>query len=317
MSGFFPRVERDPERSDPSERAEQVLARLELTINQRLVGLLHGDYRGLVPGLGSEVGEARTYQLGDDVRRIDWNVTARMSDTYVRETIADRELETWAIVDLSPSLDFGTAICEKRDLALASVAAVGFLAARMGNRFGMMVLHPQSNRILPAQGGRRNIMSLLRILMTAPRAREGSADLGDGIKRLAAFHRRRGLAVIVSDFMGPREWERDLPRLTLHHDVLAVEVIDPRELELPDVGTLQVVDTETGAVREVHTGSRKLRQRYAEAAAAQRAATARALRDAGTDHLVLRTDRDWLEDLVDFVVARRLRIRGRARRAFA
>ncbi|MEY2436234.1 MAG: hypothetical protein QOF97_1070 [Acidimicrobiaceae bacterium] len=293
----------------------EVLRRLELTVTRRLDGLLQGDHRGLVPGHGSELGEAREYQPGDDVRRIDWNVTARMQTTHVRETIADRELELWMLIDQSASLDFGTANHEKRDLALEAAGAVGFLTARSGNRLGGMLLRPGGrNVIVPARSGRTHLQALLARVMDAPRIDgAGPTDLGAGMYQLAAGMRRRGLAVVISDFLdgdsltGPFGWESALRRLAVRHDVLAVEVIDPRELELPPVGVLQVVDAETGALREVQTADPRLRARYAAAAASQRAAIDTAIQGSGADHLVLRTDRDWLLDLARFVLLRRKR----------
>jgi uncharacterized protein (DUF58 family) len=287
----------------------EVLRKLELTITRKLDGLLHGDYRGLVPGHGSELGETREYQAGDDVRRIDWNVTARMQATHVRETIADRELETWVLVDLSPSLDFGTAQCEKRDLAIAATAAVGFLTARGGNRIGAVLVGRAGVATVPARNGRSHVQALLHRIAATPRGDGGGhTDLAAGIARLDASARRRGLAVVVSDFLAPTGWEHPLKRLSVSHDVLAVEVVDPRELELPAVGVLTFVDPETGAIREIQSSDAKLRARYAAAAAAQRATIAASIRRAGADHLILRTDREWLGELVRFVALRRKRI---------
>ncbi len=291
---------------------DQVLRRLDLVISRRLDGLLHGDYMGLVPGHGSDLGETRSYQAGDDVRRIDWNVTARLQEPYVRETIADRELETWLLVDLSPSLDFGTAFCEKRDLAVSGAAAVGFLTARTGNRIGAVLLRPDGTDAIPARGGKDHLMALLHRLVTAERSGEGRTDLAAGITRLGASGRRRGLAVVVSDFLGEASWERPLGRLAARHETLCIEVVDPRELELPAVGVLRLVDPRTGDLLEVQTSNPRLRERYAAAAAAQREAIAAAIRRAGADHLQLRTDRDWLLDIVHFVAARRERVRGTA-----
>jgi uncharacterized protein (DUF58 family) len=288
---------------------EEVLRRLELAITRRLDGLLQGDYRGLVPGHGSEPGETRVYQPGDDVRRMDWNVTARMSEPHVRETIADRELETWVLCDLSASLDFGTADCEKRDLAIAATAAVGFLTSRTGNRIGAVVVRGADSVTTPARTGRTHLLGLLHRVAITPRGDGGGdTDLGAAIDRLGAVTRRRGLHVIVSDFLGPGNWQDPLGRLSTRHDTLAVEILDPREVELPSVGVLTLVDPETGRAREVQTASPKLRARYAEAAAAQRQGIATAIRAAGADHLVLRTDRDWLGDLVRFVTLRRKRV---------
>ena len=286
---------------------EEVLRRLELEVSRRLDGLLQGDYRGLVPGHGSEPGDARAYVEGDDVRRIDWNVTARMAQPHVRDTVADRELEAWLLVDRSASLDFGTASCEKRDLALAAAAAVGFATLRGGNRIGAVIAAGDRITSIPARSGRVNLLALLHRLAEGDTA-EGAADLEAALRRLGATTTRRGLVVVVSDFLAPEGWERPMRALGGRHDVLAVEVVDPRELELPSVGVLDLVDPETGRRREIQTSSPKLQARYAEAAARQRAAIGKAIRSAGADHLVLRTDRDWLLDLVRFVTLRRARI---------
>jgi uncharacterized protein (DUF58 family) len=286
---------------------DEVLRRLELTITRKLDGLLQGDYRGLVPGHGSDLGETRLYQPGDDTRRIDWNVTARMRVPHVRETIADRELETWLLIDQSASLDFGTAQCEKRDLVLNAAGAVGFLTTRNGNRLGAMLLRPgQEPAIVPALTGRVHLQAVLHRMITAPRIDgAGPTHLATGIERLGGAMRRRGLAVVISDWLDPTSWQMPLRRLGVRHDVLAVEVLDPRELALADVGLLELVDPETGHVFEVQTSDAGLRERFATTAAEQRATIARDIRAAGADHLQLRTDQDWLLDLVRFVVSRR------------
>jgi len=287
-------------------RPEEVLRRLELVITHRLDGLLQGDYLGLLPGPGSEPGEGRPYQEGDDTRRIDWNLTARTNVAHVRDAVADRELETWMVVDCSASLDFGTATCEKRELAVAAVAAVGFLTARAGNRTGAVVLGPNGASRVPARPGRQAVRALVHSLITRPRGEEGArTDLGKGIELLLQPPRRRGLAVVVSDFLSAPGWERPLRALALRHQVLAVEILDPREMELPNVGYLTLVDPETGRRRAVHTASAGLRRRYAEAAVAQRASISSAIGATGARHLVLRTDRDWLRDIVGFVMSAR------------
>lgn len=296
---------------------EEVLRRLDLTVTRRLDGLLQGDYLGLVPGHGSDLGETRPYQPGDDVRRIDWNVTARMQTPYVRQTIADRELESWVLLDFSPSLDFGTAYCEKRDLAISAAAAVGFLTARTGNRFGALLLGPDGATTIPARGGRNNLMAAMHQIVTVPRGREGRTDLTGGVRRLDAMTHRRGLCVVISDFLHTDGWEIPLRHLAHRHETLAVEVVDPRELELPDVGLLRLVDPRTGELREVQTANAKLRARFAAAAAEQRTTIAGHLQRTGVDHLQLRTDRDWLLDLVRFVVARRERQAEAARGALS
>jgi uncharacterized protein (DUF58 family) len=295
---------------------EHALRRLELTVTRRLDGLLHGAHRGLLPGPGSEAGDSRVYVPGeDDVRRMDWAVTARTSVPHVRDLVADRELETWALADLSPSMDFGTADSDKRDLVVAAIGAIGFLAGRLGDRFGALVLHDEHIHRLPARTGRPALYGLLNALLEAPRGRAvpDAPDLAEAVDVLAATRRRRGLRVVVSDFLdarpaldpaAEREWERPLRRLAARHEVLAVEVIDPRELDLPDVGRVALADPETGKVRDVHLSPR-IRRAYAQAAALQREGTKAALRRAGAAHLVLRTDRDWVFDVAQFVLRRR------------
>ena len=297
--------------------AGEVLRRLELSVTRRLDGLLQGDHRGLTPGHGSEPGDIRAYQPGDDVRRIDWNVTARLRDTHVRDTIADRELETWMLVDASASLAFGTAVCEKRDLALAAVAATGFLTARTGNRVGAMTIGPDgASTPIPARSGRVHLQALLRRVLDALQdPGEGCTALTAGLRRLAGAARRRGLVVVVSDFLDPGPWGPALRTLALRHDVLCVEVVDPVELALPDVGMLVLHDTSSNAEIEVATGDRRFRERYAAAAAEQRAGIAGRIRGAGADHLQLRTDRDWLFDLARFVSRRRDRVDALSRSA--
>jgi len=298
-------------------KPDEVLRRLELTITRRLDGLLQGDYQAVFPGPGSEPGDSREYQEGDDVRRMDWNVTARTTVPHVRDPVADRELESWVIADCSASLDFGTANCEKRDLALAAVAAVGFMTARSGNRMGALVVRPQGITRIPARVGRASLMALLHILASRPRTDGGGAtNLGAAIQSHLVARRRRGLAVVVSDFITTPGWERPLRGLAARHQVLAVEVVDPRELELPNVGYLTLVDPETGRKMEIQTAKAGIRRRYAEAAAAQRAEIAAAIRLSGAQHLVLRTDGDWLKDIVEFVLTARRR-RGALQRAAA
>jgi uncharacterized protein (DUF58 family) len=297
-----------------SGRAELVLNRLQLLITRKLDGLLQGDYLGLLPGPGTEAGESREYRPGDDVRRMDWPVTARTTLPHVRQTTADRELETWLAVDLSASLDFGTAQYLKRDLALAAAAAITHLTVRGGNRIGAVVGTSAEISRLPARPGRKDAQGLLRsIARVAPRP--GRASLGELIDALNRPPRRRGQAVVISDFMTPpAEWARPLRKLGVRHDLLVVEIVDPRELELPDVGVMVFADPESGQVHEVQTADPTLRARYAHAAAAQRAEIASAVRAAGAAHLRLRTDSDWLIDIVRFVAAQRhARTRGTAR----
>jgi uncharacterized protein (DUF58 family) len=245
---------------------------------------------------------------------MDWPVTARTTVPHVRQTIADRELEAWLAVDLSASLDFGTATCLKRDLAIAAAAAVAHLVARGGNRIGAVVSTGVHQRLLPARSGRTEAQGLLRAIAITP-SEAGRGDLGALIDSLNRPPRRRGVATVISDFLvPPAQWERPLRLLAVRQEVLAVEILDPRELELPDVGVLALADPETGLMHEIDTSDRRLRERYAAAAAAQRTAVARAIRSAGAQHLRLRTDSDWLLDIVRFVAAaRHARSRGTTR----
>jgi uncharacterized protein (DUF58 family) len=287
---------------------ERALRTLELSVKRKLEGLLHGEITGLRSGPGSEPNEARPYQAGqDDVRRMDWNVTARSLEPHVRAPLAERELETWALLDASASMDFGTALSEKRDLAIAVVGAVGLLADRPGNRLGVRIAVGDQLSRIPDVGGAAALRRTLRTLLSLPRATPGehpAVPLGAAITRLNREHPRPGLRVVVSDFHD-ETWADPLRRLSARHEVIAVEVLDPRELELPEVGLLTLVDPETGRRREVQTGSRKLRRRYADVMTAKREQTTRDIRAAGAAHLVLRTDTDWVRDVAAFAAARR------------
>ncbi|PXY30175.1 DUF58 domain-containing protein [Prauserella endophytica] len=287
------------------DRLEAGLRTLELDVRRRLDGLLQGNHLGLVPGPGSEPGEARPYQPGDDVRRMDWAVTARTTTPHIRESIADRELETWVVADLSASLDFGTAVCEKRDLVVCAVAAVAHLTRGGGNRIGALLSNGAETVRLPPRGGLAHARNLIRKVAELPRAAEGTrGDLAQLIEQLRRPPRRRGLAVVISDFLGDTNWERPLRALSARHDLVAIEVLDPRDVDLPEVGSVVLADPETGRQREVNA-SALLRKEFAAAAHAHRTEVARALRQAGAGHLVLRTDADWIADVVRFVVARK------------
>ncbi|MGH3435961.1 MAG: DUF58 domain-containing protein [Sciscionella sp.] len=292
------------------DRLEAGLRTLELEVRRRLDGLLQGNHLGLVPGPGSEPGEARAYQPGDDVRRMDWAVTARTTVPHIRQTVADRELETQLVVDLSASLDFGTAVCTKRDLAICAVAAIVHLTSGGGNRIGALAATGERTLRLPPRGGLPHARSLLRQLAELPIPPNGtSGDLADLLEQLRRPPRRRGLAVVVSDFLGTVNWQRALRGLSGRHELIAIEVLDPRDIDLPEVGTVVLADPESGRQREVHA-SPLLRREFAAAAAAHRAEVAGVIRGAGAGHLVLRTDSDWIADMVRFVVARKRRWSG-------
>lgn len=276
---------------------------------RRLDGLLQGDHRGLVPGHGSETGETRPYVPGDDIRRIDWNVSARSTHTHVRETIAERELETWVAVDGSARLHFGTATSTKAAVALGAVGAVAVLTARSGNRVGAVIGTPEGIVSVPARSGRKAMSALLSIVAgeLAPQPPDvvpGRSDLTATLSRLLRPPRRRGLVVVVSDLLDRGRWDGPLRALTNRHEVMVVQVLDPRELELPAVGMIPLADVETGRVRHVRT-DRRSRERFAEGARRQQADLADRIRSAGADHVVLRTDRDWVVDLARHVRDRR------------
>ncbi len=304
---------RSGELDDPHLSA--ALKTLELTVRRRLDGVLHGAHQGLIPGPGSEPGDARLYQPGDDVRQMDWSVTARTTAPHVRQMVADRELETWIVADMSASVDFGTAGCEKRDLVVAAAAAIAHLTLGGGNRIGAVVSTGADLVRIPARSGRTHAQSMLRAIATTPHAPDGTrGDLKGAIESLRRPQRKRGLAVIVSDFLGPLDWQRPLRAISGRHDLLAVEVLDPRDLELPDVGDVVLHDPETGRTREF-TVTEQLRDDFAAAAQAHRAEVEQALRSAGAPVLTLRTDRDWITDVVRFVSTRRHSFGAAAARA--
>jgi len=298
---------------------EAALRRLELTIVRRLEGFLHGDHIGLLPGPGSDISDARMYIPGeDDVRKIDWAVTARTTVPYVRDTIADRELEVWALLDVTPSMNWGTEGVTKRDLGIAAVATIGFLSQKMGDRFGGYILRPESLRRLPARSGRSALYGLLRKMLTEPFVPDhatGPMTLAGSVEKLSRTQRRRGLRVVVSDFLTPGdheldpnvepEWERSMRRLSVRNQVLAVEVVDRREIEFPNVGDMLIRDPETDFERYVNTGDSDARARMDAASAAQRERIRISLRRAGVGHIQLRTDRDWVQDIARFVLAYR------------
>ncbi len=286
--------------SDPVESA---LRRVELVVTRRLAGLLQGDFGGLLPGHGSEAGEARRYEPGDDVRRIDWAVTARTQRTHVRESIADHELETTLVLDRSGSVRLGSRRTTKAALALEVAAAIGFIATQRGNRLRVLAVDGDGTTWSRSATGAAHVHAALR--RAARRPPGGVVRLDEVLTRAARLARRRGFVVVVSDLLDPSPWPAALRRLTERHDVLVVETRDPRDGAVPDVGVITVVDAETGRRRSVDTRSRRLRDRFADGAEAKRARSAAAVRSAGADHLVVSTDGDWLAALVRHLVRRR------------
>ena len=274
---------------------------------RRLDGLLAGDHAGLLPGHGTERGEARPYVAGDDPRHIDWAVTARTHDTHVRDTIADHELELWLVVDRSSSLAFGTARATKHEIGWAASGAFALLASRGGNRVGAVSTGDgERPTLVPARSGRAHVGAVLAGLRERP-ADGQRGNLAAALEQARRAARHRGLVVVVSDFQDDGPWDRPLAALAQRHDVVAVQVADPREARLTDVGLVAVVDPESGRRRLVDTASSDARERYAALATTRQAQLARRLAATGADHLVLRTDRDWVLDLVRFVASRRQR----------
>jgi len=281
---------------------EGLLRALDVTIGRRMEGLLAGDFRSTHLGAGSELAMVRPYAPGDDVRRIDWNVTARTNETHVRIDLAERVLVSWLVLDSSPSMQFGTADRRKADVAEGVAIAVGHLATRRGNRLGVVTFGDESTYALPPRQGRVALLGLLRALREQrPGPGTGAPSLGAALARAGSLAHQRSLVVVVSDFRGPQDWRPPLLELAGHHDVVAIEIRDPREQELPNVGQLWLVDPETGRQLHVNTRSRKLRERFAVAAAAERAQVAQVFASAGVRHIVLTTSGDWLRALVVFL----------------
>jgi len=288
----------------PTEQVAELVRTLELTINRRLDGALHGNHQGITPGHGSEPGESRLYQPGDDVRRIDWNVTARTRETHVREQIADRDLEAWLIVDTSAAMRFGTTVADKAQAALVAAATVGFLTARNQNRLGAVLVSGPHLKVMPPRFGRDQVRAMLSNAATPPPSEGlGRSDLAGAIDRVAMFSKRRGFVAVVSDFTGD-SWVDPLARLGLRHDLLAIAVHDPRELDVPPVGLIDVVDPSTGRHREVRVTA-AVQRRYAAAAAEEVADRQFAMRRAGADVIDLATDEDWLASIVGHVTRKR------------
>ncbi|MFN2539087.1 MAG: DUF58 domain-containing protein [Mycobacteriales bacterium] len=284
--------------------------RLYLEVSHKVDGYLHGEHLGIQVGPGGEPAEARPYEPGDDVRRMDWAVLARTGEPHVRTTTAQRELETTFVVDLTPSMGLGTRRQLKKELALTVVAAFSHLASGPGDRIGAVVLSRAGVRRLPSRSTATAAPHLLSVLDRIDTGEGNSPGLGEALHAIPLP--RRGLVVVVSDLLGPRDWQKRMQLLAQRHDVVVAHISDPVELTLPAVGLLRVRDPETGRALDVPTGSRALRESYARAAAARQASAAEAVRDAGAAYLPLSTDGDWLRELSRFLTLRR-RVRAARR----
>jgi uncharacterized protein (DUF58 family) len=275
-----------------------VIRGLDLTVRRRIDSLIAGEYRAPALGHGTEIAQVRPYQLGDDVRHIDWAVTARTRDPHVRVHVAERTLTTWLLLDVSASMSFGTADRRKAEVAEGAALAIGHLATRQGNRLGVMAFGARESRVVPPLQGRQGLLRLMHAMRSGHEPDgAGPTDLGDAMARTGRLARARGLVVVVSDFRGPRSWRTQLLRLLNRHHVIAIEVRDPREQELPPTGDLWLVDPETGRQLRVDTGRRTIRDRFAARAAGEREELAQDLRRAGAEHVVLSTAGDWLREL--------------------
>jgi len=301
-----------PARPGPGAMPEGLLRALDVSIARRMEGQLAGDFRSTLLGTGSELAMIRPYAPGDDVRRIDWNVTARTNEPHVRVDLAERVLVTWLVLDTSPSMQFGTADRRKADVAEGVAIAVGHLATRRGNRLGISTFGGGEPHTYPPRQGRVGLVGLLSALQDEP-TDEPSAQaltLGEAISRTGSVARQRALIAIVSDFRGPRDWRRPLLELAGRHDVIAIEIRDPREEDLPNVGLLWLVDPETGRQLRVDTRSSRLRERFAAAAAAERQQVRQIFTSVGVRHVVLSTEGDWLRKLVVFLRRSRRKVRA-------
>ena len=295
---------------------EALLRRLEWTALRRLDGLLQGDYRTLFRGFGLDLADLREYQYGDDVRHIDWNVTARLQTPYVREYHEDREITAWFLVDLSGSVDFGSREVKKQAVAMDFVAALARLLTRRGNRVGALLYGSSVDTVIPAHTGRRHVLRILHRMQSRPaKLRPGETRLAELLAAGARTIRRRSLVFVVSDFFSAPGWQRFLGALAQRHEVVAVRLHDPLESELPDLGMLLFRDAETGEQVFVDTHDKGFRRRFAAAAAKREAGLRAAFREAGVDAMELSTEADLVEELSRFMELRRRRGRNAARAA--
>lgn len=293
-----------PRRSSP----EQLLRRLEWTVIRRLDGLLHGNYRTLLRGFGMDLAGLREYQVNDDVRHIDWNVTARMQTPYVRQYNEDREVTAWFLLDLSPSVDFGSAERKKRHILIEAVAVLARILTRHGNRVGAMFYSGKVDQVIPARGGRDHVLHIMSALNARPELdRAQATNLRELLE--AAHHAipRRSLVFVISDFISAPGWERPLHHLARRHEVLALRLFDPLEQTLPDLGLFLMQDAETGEQLYVDTTDRSFRKRFAAAAEQRENDIRAAFMESGVDALELSTDDDLADAMYRFADLRKKR----------
>jgi uncharacterized protein (DUF58 family) len=290
--------------------SEAILRRLEWTVIRRLDGLLQGDYRTLFRGAGLDLADLREYQHHDDVRHIDWNVTARLQTPYVREFTEDRELNAWFLLDLSGSVDFGSQERTKRAVSAEFVAVLARLLTRHGNRVGALLYGNQVDAMLPARGGRMHVLNLLqrmRVFQAPPSRSE--TQLHKLLQAAQQMIPRRSMLFVVSDFISGPGWADALARLALRHEVVAVRLYDAAELELPDLGLITIQDAETGEQLFVDTHDPGFRRRFVEAAERHENLLYEGFLKAGVDTLELATDDDLVDAVLRFAEMRRQRSR--------
>ena len=294
----------------PPPGAEHVLRRLEWTVIRRLDGLLQGDYRTLMRGAGLDLADLREYQHHDDVRHIDWNVTARMQIPHVRVFTEDREMAAWFLLDLSPSVDFGSGDQRKRNVSAEFVAVLARMLTRHGNRVGALLYGAGVDTVLPARGGRMQVLQLLHAMLARPLAAEsGGTKLHELLQSAAVTVRRRSTIFVVSDFISAPGWEKPLGMLAQRHEVVAVRLLDPMELELPDLGLIPIRDAETGEQLLVDTHDAGFRKRFARIAAQREAELRQIFVRAGVDALELSTHDDLVAAVMRFAEMRKRRSR--------
>ncbi|MBS0328095.1 MAG: DUF58 domain-containing protein [Proteobacteria bacterium] len=294
----------------PLRDPERIMRRLEWTVIRRLDGLLHGDYRTLFLGAGLDLADLREYQYHDDVRHIDWNVTARLDAPYVREYHEDRDLTAWFLADCSPSIDFGSRTIRKSALAQDFVAVLARVLSRHGNRVAAALWGDALHAVIPPGAGRRHVLTILKRMIAATHPGDGRVtDVGAFLHAAHPLLTRRSLVFVLSDFISDTGFGDALGRLAERHEVIAVRLHDPLEAELPDLGLVTVEDAETGEQLFVDTHDRAFRRRFVEAAERREAALRRTFRDAGVDALELSTQSDVGEAILRFAELRRLRRR--------
>ena len=292
------------------ESAEALLKRLEWTVLRRLDGLLQGDHRTLMRGAGLDLADLREYQHHDDVRHIDWNVTARLQQPYVRQFTEDRELSAWFLVDLSASVDFGSDRFTKRTVAREFVAVLARLLTRHGNRVGALLYGNTVDTMLPARGGRIHVLELLQRMAARPaEAASGATDLRELLLAAQRTVKRRSTLFVVSDFVSAPGWEKALGQLAQRHEVTAVRLFDPLEMDLPDIGLVNMKDAETGEQIVVDTHDRRFRERFKAAAERHETLLREALARAGVDTLELGTDDDLVDAVLRFTDLKKQRSR--------